>query len=226
LSRNRPVWIAIGALAIGAPPSLAQDAVQDAQEGERLESLDELLGLEEGGSGEEERGELPDAAQAELERELSQQEAAEAFEQAAMLMGETAARLGDLNDTGLATQRLQEDILRKLDAVIEAAKNNQQQSQSSSSSSSEQNQQPNQPQQQQQQQQGEASQGDNKDENMPPGRQDGQLNPEIDSARAAWGALPERVRDALFQGRSDRYSSLYERLTEAYYRRLAEERQP
>ncbi len=202
-----------------ALPARAQEAVD---QGERLESLDELLGLEEAGSGEETREELPDAAQAELERELTQQEAAEAFEQAAALMGETATRLGDLSDTGLATQRLQEDILRKLDQVIEAAKNNQQQSQSSSSS--QQNQQPNQP--QQQQQQGQASDGDNQSENTPPGRQDGQLNPEIDSARAAWGALPERVRDALFQGRSDRYSSLYERLTEAYYRRLAEERQP
>ncbi len=213
---------AMVALAVGATSVRAQEAVN---EGERLESLDELLGLEEAGQGEDARTELPDAAQAELERELTQQEAAQAFEQAAALMGESASRLGDMSDTGLATQRLQEDILRKLDQVIEAAKNNQQQSQSSSSSSSQQQQQPNQP-QQQQQQQGEASDGDNQQENTPPGRQDGRLNPEIDSARAAWGALPERVRDALYQGRSDRYSSLYERLTEAYYRRLAEERQP
>ncbi len=214
--------ILLAALALGAPPALAQDAAPD--EGERLESLDELLGLVEAGDGQEGSRELPDAAQSELERELSQQEAAQAFEQAATLMGETAARLGELNDSGLATQRLQEDILRKLDAVIEAAKNNQQQSQSSSSSSSEQNQQPDQP--QQQQQQGQSSDGDNTQENTPPGQRDGQLNPEIDSARAAWGALPARVREALYQGRSDRYSSMYERLTEAYYRRLAEERQP
>ncbi len=223
MSIRATVLSAMVAVAIGATSVRAQEAVQD---GERLESLDELLGLEQAGQGGDAPSELPDAAQAELERELTQQEAAQAFEQAAALMGESASRLGELSDTGLATQRLQEDILRKLDQVIEAAKNNQQQSQSSSSSSSQQQQQPNQPQQQQQQQQGEASDGDNTEESTPPGRQDGQLNPEIDSARAAWGALPERVRDALYQGRSDRYSSLYERLTEAYYRRLAEERQP
>lgn len=223
MSIRATAWIAVLGLACVAPGALAQEAVQ---EGERLESLDELLGLESEGSSEEERSELPDAAKAELERELTQQEAAQAFEQAAALMGDSATRLGELSDTGLATQRLQEDILRKLDQVIEAAKNNQQQSQSSSSSSSQQQQQPSQPQQQQQQQQGQTSDGENQQENTPPGRRDGQLNPEIDSARAAWGALPERVRDALFQGRSDRYSSLYERLTEAYYRRLAEERQP
>lgn len=217
------IWTTPIALSLLASGAAAQEATQ---EGERLESLDELLGLEDAASASDDRRELPDAAKAELDRELTQQEAAQAFEQAAALMGETAARLGELHDTGLATQRLQEDILRKLDQVIEAAKNNQQQSQSSSSSSSQQQQQPNQAQQQQQQQQGEASDGDNQQENTPPGRQDGRLNPEIDSARAAWGALPERVRDALFQGRSDRYSSLYERLTEAYYRRLAEERKP
>ena len=223
MSIRATAWIATLGLACASLGAFAQEAVQ---EGERLESLDELLGLESEGGPVVEQSELPDAAKAELERELTQQEAAQAFEQAAALMGESATRLGEMSDTGLATQRLQEDILRKLDQVIEAAKNNQQQSQSSSSSSSQQQQQPSQPQQQQQQQQGEASDGDNNAEHMAPSLRQGELNPEIDSARAAWGALPERVREALFQGRSDRYSSLYERLTEAYYRRLAEERQP
>ena len=37
------------------------------------------------------------------------------------------------------------------------------------------------------------------------------------------GMLPARLRQALLQGSADRYSSLYESLTETYYRRLAEE---
>jgi hypothetical protein len=40
---------------------------------------------------------------------------------------------------------------------------------------------------------------------------------------AAWGNLPARVRDQLMQGRHDQFSSLYESMTETYYRRLAEE---
>ena len=35
--------------------------------------------------------------------------------------------------------------------------------------------------------------------------------------------MPERVRAALMQGSTDRFSTLYESMTESYYRRLAEE---
>lgn len=215
--RSRTLAILVVALAAGG--ALGQDAG-----GHRLESLDELLGLAPPGSGRDDDAHaLPDPLRAELERELSQQEAAEAFEQAAALMDETAIRLADAGDTGLATQRLQEDILRKLDAVIDAAQRNQQQQNSPSpQQQQQQQQQPNQPQQEQQQAQN--PQGDNREENTPPDRRDGPLRPEIESARAAWGALPQRVRESLMQGLSDRYSSLYERLTETYYRRLAEER--
>ena len=48
----------------------------------------------------------------------------------------------------------------------------------------------------------------------------------IDETRIEWGNLPPRVRDQLLQGRSDKYSSHYERLTREYYRRLAEEGSP
>ncbi len=198
--------------------ALAQDAG-----GHRLEGLDEMLGLAPPGSGRDEGArQLPDPLRAELDRELTDQEAAQAFEQAAALMDETAVRLADGGDMGIATQRLQEDIIRKLDAVIDAAQRNQQPQSSSTPQQQQQQQQPDQPQQQQQQQQ-QNPDGDNQDENKPPSRQDGPLRPEIESARAAWGALPERVRDSLMQGLSDRYSSLYERLTESYYRRLAED---
>jgi hypothetical protein len=45
----------------------------------------------------------------------------------------------------------------------------------------------------------------------------------LDTARAAWGNLPERVRDSLLEGSSDYFSSLYEAMTEAYYKKIAEE---
>ncbi len=210
------LWL-VAALCLLPGIARAQDAG-----GDRLESLDELLGLAPPGSSRDDSvRQLPDPLRAELDRELTDQEAAQAFEQAAALMGETAARLAEAGDTGISTQRLQEDILRKLDAVIDAAKRNQQQNSSpQQQQQQQQQQQPNQPQQQQQQQ---TPQGENTEENTPPSRQDGPLRPEIESARAAWGALPERVRESLMQGLSDRYSSLYERLTETYYRRLAEE---
>ena len=46
---------------------------------------------------------------------------------------------------------------------------------------------------------------------------------ELSESRIEWGKLPERVRELVLQGRRDRVSSIYERLTREYYRRLAEE---
>ena len=40
---------------------------------------------------------------------------------------------------------------------------------------------------------------------------------------AQWGALPERIRDRLIEGSSDVFSATYRALTEAYYKRIAEE---
>ena len=79
-----------------------------------------------------------------------------------------------------------------------------------------------------QQDQGEqqAANGDNRSENTPPGLRTGALRPEEAADLAAWGSLPERVRDALVQGSSDSFSAAYRRLTEAYYRMLAEEPKP
>lgn len=213
MTRALAAILTLGLVAAAAP---GQDAG-----GRRLESLDELLGLAPPGSPTDDTVRmLPDPLRAELERALSEEEAAQAFEQAAALMDQTASRLTEMGDTGLATQRLQEDIIRKLDAVIAAAQQNQQQQQQNQQQQQQQ-QQPSQPQQQQQQSQ--TAQGENVEERDPPSGRDGPLRPEIESARAAWGALPQRVRDSLMQGLSDRYSSLYERLTESYYRRLAEE---
>ena len=192
-----------------------------------LPSLDELLGLAEPGSqADAPTARLPEEpGRAALDEKLSAEEAAEAFQQAVKLMEQTADRLDPGLDTGLVTQRLQEDAVRKLDTVIAAAMQNQQNSSSSSSSSSqqqEQQQQPNQRQQQQQQAQRNENQKGEPNEGQSPSRQNGSLN-SVELNAAAWGALPARLRDALVQGSSDRFSSIYQTMTEQYYRRLAEE---
>lgn len=77
-------------------------------------------------------------------------------------------------------------------------------------------------QQQSQQAQQQAQTNQAGDPNVP--RQDGALRAPPAGSAASWGNLPEHVRNALTQGRSDRFSSLYQQLTERYYRRLAEDR--
>lgn len=207
------------------------------EEGGRLGgSLDALLGLEEESDAAERAagvGDAADPSRAALERRLSGREAQDELLQALQQMDESASRIGELGDTGVVTQRLQEEVLRKLEVLIRHAE---EQEQSSSSSSSGNSQQSSQQQQRQQspgdqssasragEQSGEQRTGENRGGDAPPpSRQDEELNDLVESASAAWGALPARVREALLQGLNDRFSSLYERETEAYYRRLAEE---
>jgi len=70
----------------------------------------------------------------ELEHRLSGQEAAEQFAQAIDQIAEVAVRLGQGHDAGIETQRLQEDIILKLEQIISSAEKAQQESSSSSSS--------------------------------------------------------------------------------------------
>ena len=209
------------------PPTPAPEPAPtpETPEEEKLPSLDELLGLE---TIEDESAQQlledydPDKVQ--LDRKLTAQEAAEKLEQAVQQMQETAFRLEQIRDTGIVTQRLQAEVLSKLDVLI---KNAQQQSQSQGQSSQSQQQQQNQQQQQQMPQQGDQSQ----QAANSPNTQAGEGNPafaegqrdQMDAARAAWGALPQRVRDRLMEGSSDYYSTWYKSLTEAYYKRIAEE---
>lgn len=190
-----------------------------------LPSLDDLLGLP--GSPKDKK---PDASnpeldpdQLKLDRALDAQKISEMFEQAVAQMADAAKLMKDAHNVGVATQRVQEEIIIKLDKLIEEAENQQ----SSSSSSSSQQQQPQQQKSQQPQQpqdgQNQGNQGESKGARTPPGGQSAKLDARIDSLAAAWGALPTRLRDALMQGAGDTYSSLYESLTEAYYRRLAEQ---
>lgn len=208
-------------------------AADEDEEKDGAKSLDELLGLE------EEPGATSAAeaqAKKELERKLNDEEVIDAFEQTVEKMGFAATLLDEQFDPGLGTQRVQEDILAQLDTIINEVMqmNQSQQSSSSSSSSNSQNRKPQQPQNTPPSQQQPGQQNSNQrnqnpadaEEGDPPPRQNGDLNPLIDEGRTEWGSLPDRVRDMLQQGRRETYSSLYERLTQEYYRRLAEEGSP
>ena len=210
------------ALACAAPAD-AQPADRPASQPEP--TLDELLGTQ-GATPRRETDatvmprDLLEPSRADLDRRLGDTPPSQLFEEAIALMGDASTRLSAARDTGLTTQRLQQDVLNKLDQAIAAAREQQGQSSSSSSSSSEQQQQ--QQQQQQRQQQADSS-ADGTRTDLPPGGGRGELGLTGVIDEAGWGALPPRVRDALRQGSGDTFSSLYRAMTEAYYRRLAEQ---
>lgn len=191
-------------------------------------SLDDLLGIKE----EKQTQSVDDAAnraiKEELERQLNEKQIADALQLAIEGMSLSAEMLDTMFDPGLGTQRIQEDIIDKLQQLIDQAKKMSNSSSSSSSSSSSQQQQPEQnpgkqSQQQQGQQDGKDSKGNqNQGENDLPPKQEGALNPTLEELGSEWGQLPERIRNLLLQGRREKYSSLYKNLTSEYYRRLAE----
>lgn len=192
-----------------------------------IPSLDDLLG-----TGDSTRPGDPspvdplDPAAVDLDRLLSGAEIGDAFRQAVTLMGDASKRLKEGKDASLTTQRVQESIVRRLDQLLSSLEQMQQQQQSSSSQQQQQQQQQpqNVPQQQSQSQRNEENQGDHTGQVVePPGRKDGAIRPGLEAVRSAWGQLPDRVRDLLVQGSSDRFSSLYESMTEAYYKKLAEQ---
>ncbi|TVQ62146.1 MAG: hypothetical protein EA378_06715 [Phycisphaerales bacterium] len=190
-----------------------------------LPSLDDLLDLPRSSPPPEE-GDAPgpatDELQRDLERRLAGEEISDRFAQAVDFMSRSADRLRT-RDVGLTTQRLQQDALDRLDWLIENADRQQSDSQSSSSSSQDDPQQSQQPAQPQPAQSSQEAEGEGETESSPPGARDGELNPLRAAAEAAWGALPERVRESLLQGSGDEFSEMYRAMTERYYRRLAEE---
>lgn len=200
-------------------------------------TLDELLGLDDpnaGGEGDENAaldealdGTQPDFNEAALDRALSAEQLSEKFVEAIKDMDVAAGMIEDYRNVGPVVQRLQDEIVRNLEILIEQSQQQQGGGGSSSSSSQSRSQQssaPQQPDQGQEQQQGQSGNqpGTTGEGGQLPEFEEGR-NAAIDAQKAAWGALPERVRDALIQGASDSYSARYRALTEAYYRRLAEE---
>ena len=227
-------WICVAWAAASAqpqpeapPPKPAENAEASPKtppKEEPMPSLDELLGLP--GVREERPGEDP--TKTDLDRLLSGAEIGNAFNQAVTLMGDVAKRMQDAGDAGLTTQRMQETILRRLDQLISSLEQQQQQQQQSSSQQQQQQQRQSQQRvpSQQQAEANEEQKGDNTGQTNLPDRRDGALRPALDGARASWGNLPERVREMLVQGSTDRFSSMYDAMTQSYYRRLAEESRP
>lgn len=174
-----------------------------------------------------------------LDRRLRQPEPSDTLKEAVALMEQAATRLGteggNTADTSLDTQRVQEDVLRKLDQALSQArkKRSQQQQKQQQQQQQQQEQKQQQDQQQQDQKQSEQDQAtqqsraqkakDSSDTSPHEGREQA-LGPNIEAARAAWGSLPQRTRDMLMQGSGEKFSSSYQRLTEEYYKRLAEQK--
>jgi len=227
VSRERWSRVAMRRIVVGVMLCVVGGAgAQESGPGEgdgagELPSLDALLGLDEhdqvdGGPDETTR------SREDLDRELDAEGVSDRFAQAVALMDRVASRLIETGDVSVETQRLQEDVLRKLDQVIESA----QRGQSGSSSGSQQAggaSPERRPRQGGVQSRGSSSSPSSESgEGMPPGRRDGALG-DVPAAGAGWGELPPRVRSALTEGLGDRFSSVYRSLTESYYRRLAEE---
>ena len=202
--------------------ALAAQAAFAQPEDEPLPSLDELLGLEEKDDSAPAHEVDTDAADADLNRELAQEKPiSDEFLEAVGLMHESAGRLGAQGDMGVVTQRLQEDIIRRLDELIDRA--GQQSSSSSQSQSQQEQQNQQQPNQQRREEEQQQNQAEPSDRQEGPAGQDAQLGAQALLDGARWGNLPQRLREALLQGSSDSYSSLYKSMTETYYKRLAEE---
>lgn len=241
LARAVGVWGAGVIVAMGMSTSALAQSDQP--------SLDELLDLapaqeqeqqDEGREQPADEADSPDddALEAAIERELSADQAADAFTQAVREMATVAERLGGEQDAGIETQRMQQRILDRLDQVIAAARQQQSQAGGGGGSSGQQND----PQQQdsggaqvaQQQsgaQSGEADSASQANGNAlhAGGASPGEATDAEASARSLrelrreWGSLPPRLRDEIAEGMNERFSPVYRSLTEAYYQQLAEE---
>jgi len=209
-----------------SPPADTSPSPRPTPAGDR--SLDALLGLEEepaptdGGAATRE-------ATRRVERKLDEKEIEGVLKQALEFMRYSAERLGTHRDTGIDTQRAQREAIERLDILIEQAKRRR--PSPSPSSSSSRSSQPNEPTpgQPQPQPAGGAEESGRRDgtdgqaTDGPPPEDPTGVDRMLEESGAEWGRLPERVRDLIRQGSRDRMSSLYRRLTEEYYRRIAED---
>lgn len=243
-----PLMFALAPIAL-APIALAQDAPKPNPEPAPASdpTLDELLGLPKpaappasppaapettptpaGQPKSDAKNQPGNDAKSDLQRDLEGRPPGEAFDDALRLMADATDRLSARKDVGLATQRVQEAILLRLDKLIDEAEKQRSQSKSKKKQKSSQDkpdesqQQQSQPKSQQAQQQKPGTTGGTPSS----ASESGAGRPPRAGEEAKWGALPEHVRDALRQGLGDKYSSLYRLKTEEYYKRLAEEPTP
>ncbi|MBX3373190.1 MAG: hypothetical protein KF817_05095 [Phycisphaeraceae bacterium] len=172
----------------------------------------------------------------ELSRRLAGDAFEHAFSAAIRLMGLVSDRLERALDTGIETQRAQQDILMRLDALVDEARRRQSASSRSGGSSSSSSSSSSSPQGAGGARPGgqagrpapadgspSGSDGDGDQEGPPPPPRQGDIATRLEESRSEWGNLPERIRSMLQQGRRESFSSLYEQMTREYYRRLAEE---
>ena len=206
-------------------------------------SLDELLGVPKDPARDPAAGDrsAEDAAEREqrrrLERSLDEASMGDLVARAIDGMKSASNSLSERKDAGLGTQRTQEDVLRTLDRLLEEAQRQQRKSRSSQSSSGRSkgaqdpgSQDPGERNGQQRPgrarsegaQSGAQSDGGTESTDAERAPVDG-VSEELAESRIEWGRLPERIRELVLQGRRDRVSTIYERLTREYYRRLAEE---
>lgn len=97
-------------------------------------TIDELLGLDEGDQPAKPNTDQPDEPGSDdidpeltrdLDKALTGQQAADQFAQAIAEMGEVAIRLADQSDPGIDTQRMQDEIILKLEQIIASAQKQQ-----------------------------------------------------------------------------------------------------
>lgn len=207
-------------------------------------SLDEALGLEGAGA--------VDTPGSDLDAALAGAPPKDILESALADM-KRSLRLLEARETGLPTKRVQESVVRKLDELIATAQRMQQQQQQQQQQQGRGGQQRGQRQEGQRdggERQGanepRPAEGDGSrqrpkgtegeaadrregaaseaDATRPPDAADpGDGSAQFDESRVEWGQLPPRVREAVRQGVRDPMSAAYRRLTQEYYRRLAEE---
>jgi hypothetical protein len=153
-------------------------------------------------------------------------------------MGRVRQRVGDQGDPGAVTQKIQSNILKDLDDLIDEARKQQQQGSSQSKSNQEGASQPGQP-----------KPGSQQANNQGQGQKGGQQQPsqgnsqegakaeaggaggaqvptkgggDIREKAAEWGALAPRQRQAIVEGQGDAVIEKYRALIDDYYRSLAE----
>ncbi len=200
-------------------------------------TLDELLNLEPAPK----KSQAPQKdVREDLVKALTARQVGDAFEKLIGQMRDASERLGADRDSGLQTQRLQQEILDKLDSVIASAKRQSSSSKSGGSSSGggkpssaseatkhnsaqESDSKNGQAQAAAKRAAAKSSSSPTDQANAATAQQPGRKTGPIKTHRMEWGHLPQRLRDELMQGTRERFSPLYERLTEQYYQRLAEE---
>ena len=193
-------------------------------------SLDDLLGIEgqtEGDSGGDSAA--VEQAKKRLDRKLDEKELEGVLKQALDYMKFSSERIASHRDVGIDVQRAQQEAIDRLDILIEQAKKRRKSSSSSSSSSSQsrpqgQDQSQGSPQPSQPTDGSQRQDGTDGQATEPPPPEDGSAADRLlEESGEEWGRLPQRVRDLIRQGSRDRISTVYRRLTEEYYRRMAED---